>query len=99
MNKDIGKFILQLFIFVVIVFIILVGSFIVVTQIPVEKYRTSYQYVLNTKYEQLVNTNEPKIILLGGSNLAFGIDEEIIEERTRNASCEYGTTCWNGIKI
>lgn len=99
MNKNIGKFILQLFIFVVIVFMLLVGSFIAVTQIPVEKYKTSYQYVINTKYEQLVNTNGPKIILLGGSNLAFGINENIIEERTDMPVVNMGLHAGMGLRF
>lgn len=81
MNKDMKKFALQLLILILIVLSLIVIGLIIITQLQVEKYRTSYQYVINRKYEHLVNTNEPKVILIGGSNLAFGIDEGVIEER------------------
>lgn len=34
------------------------------------------------KQQRLSNTNSPRIILCGGSNLAFGIDSKLIEDKT-----------------
>ena len=62
MNKDMKKFALQLLILILIVLSLIVIGLIIITQLQVEKYRTSYQYVINRKYEHLVNTNEPKTL-------------------------------------
>lgn len=99
MNKDVKKLIIKLFIFVIIVFVLLVGRVIVVTQLSVVKYRTSYQYILTKKYEQLVNINEPKIILLGGSNLTFGINKDIIEEKTGMPVVNMGLHAGMGLRF
>lgn len=99
MNKDMKKFALQLLILILIVSCLIVIGLLIITQLPVEKYRTSYQYVLNRKYEQLVNTNEPKIILIGGSNLAFGIDENVMEEKIGMPVVNLGLHAGFGIRF
>lgn len=45
-------------------------------------FRSSYQSVIQDKYRILKESNEPKIILVGGSNLAFGLDQKQLEEAT-----------------
>ena len=39
-----------------------------------------YLFALVDKFENLKTENQPKIILVGGSNLAFGMDSEIISQ-------------------
>ena len=60
-----------------VVFPLLV-SFLLVC--PYKTYETSYQAVIQRKFDYLKNTKEKKIIIVGGSNASFGIDEEKIEE-------------------
>ena len=50
--------------------------------IPPDSFSDTYQSVIQRKYDTLLNTNDPKIIIVGGSNSAFGIDEELIERET-----------------
>lgn len=49
---------------------------------PYNTYEGSYQAVIQKKYDYLKNTKEKKIIIVGGSNAGFGIDEEKIEAET-----------------
>lgn len=44
------------------------------------QYEGSYTAALVDKVERLKNTEGPKIVLLGNSNLAFGIDSKMLEE-------------------
>ena len=46
------------------------------------QYKYNYQASIIDKVNRLESINEPKIILVGNSNLAFGIDSEMIEEAT-----------------
>lgn len=62
-----------------VVFSLLV-SFLLVC--PYKTYETSYQAVIQRKFDYLKNTKEKKIIIVGGSNASFGIDEEKIEAET-----------------
>ena len=43
------------------------------------QYRESYQGAMLDKMERLLSIDEPKIILVGNSNLAFGINSRLIE--------------------
>jgi len=64
---------------VVLVFTLLIG--LIVCGAP-NVYDSTYQSVMQRKYDALIQTNEPKIIIIGGSSAGFGIDEEMIEEAT-----------------
>ena len=44
------------------------------------QYLGNYQASLIDKVQRLESIHEPKIVLIGDSNLAFGIDSEKIEE-------------------
>lgn len=55
---------------------ILIGLFCVVSP----QYLYSYNAAIIDKIERLEEINEPKIVLVGNSNLAFGIDSEEIEK-------------------
>lgn len=46
------------------------------------KFGDTYQSVIQRKYDVLKNTKEKKIIIIGGSSAGFGIDEELLEEKT-----------------
>lgn len=75
------KFLIKLLIFVVALFcffalIIGFDYFIIGGQ-----YKQNYQASLNDKVKRLENINSPKIILVGNSNLSFGIESELIEEK------------------
>lgn len=44
------------------------------------QYTNSYTGVLADKVDRLMSIEEPKIVLIGNSNLAFGIDSKMLEE-------------------
>lgn len=60
-----------------VVFILLLFFYLVMPQ-----YEGTYNAALLDKMERLQSISEPKIVLIGNSNLAFGIDSKMIEEAT-----------------
>lgn len=55
------------------------------------QYLMNYQASLIDKVERAENIDEPKIVLLGNSNLAFGMDSEKNRRSHSYASRQYGT--------
>lgn len=49
---------------------------------PQGTFEDSYQSVIQMKYDNLLKTNEPKIIIVGGSSAGFGINEPLLEKET-----------------
>lgn len=96
MLSDVKKFIRNILLFGSVILLCFILVWIGITQLSTTYFRTSYWYVVNRKYEHMMNAQGPKIIIVGGSNCAFGIDEDLIEETTgmtvRNvgASAEFG---------
>lgn len=72
-------FLLKVFACFVLVFSLLVG---ILLTFPMNVYDTSYQSVIQKKFDVLKQTEGKKIIIVGGSNASFGIDEEMIEAET-----------------
>lgn len=75
------KFILKLtalFALMILAFTLIFGLFISLGP----QYTHSYNAAFIDKAERLKSINEPKIILVGNSNLAFGMNSQILEERT-----------------
>ncbi len=70
--KEIGKFILKCFLFLGVT----IGFCLYLSP----QYLWHYQASLIDKVERLESIEEPKIVLIGNSNLTFGIDSERIEE-------------------
>lgn len=62
--------------------LLLIGVFCWIVLCPKDAFHASYQSVIQDKYENLMNVQNPKIVLVGGSNLAFGIDEKLLSEKT-----------------
>ncbi len=73
------KFIRNILICVLAVCVALAG-FILVGQIIPNQSKNSYYAAMNDKYDALLNRDEPHIIIVGGSNAAFGFDTEAISE-------------------
>ena len=72
MKKKIGFFIKL----IVLTLLLFVFCFCVV----MPQYQGNYQAAMVDKVERLKGTQGPKIVLIGNSNLAFGIDSALIEE-------------------
>lgn len=61
---------------------LIIGFFLGIVAYPQNVFQVSYQSAIQDKFDVLMNTNEPKIIILGGSSAAFGINQQLIEMET-----------------
>lgn len=57
-------------------------GFIAAVRIGAGAFDHTYQSVIQDKYDALRGTDSPKIILVGGSSVAYGFDEDLLEEET-----------------
>lgn len=57
-------------------------SFVLIICFPRDRFHSSYQSVIQVKFDKLIDTKEKKIIIIGGSSAGFGINEEMLEEAT-----------------
>lgn len=60
-------------------FVVLLGIIGVIQMLP-PQFTDTYDAAILDKYDRLMNTKSPKIILAAGSNFAFGVDSPKIEE-------------------
>ena len=76
-------------------FAIVIGA---VTLTPAQ-YSNSFVGALNEKYDRLHSINEPKLVVLGGSSVVFGVDSEIIEKYTGMPVVNFGLYAALGTKL
>lgn len=63
--------------------VLLVGlAFVAAVRLGAGAFSHTYQSVIQDKYDALCATDSPKIILIGGSSVAYGFDEALLEEET-----------------
>lgn len=69
--------------FLILTFIMTVFMFesviIGILKYPAGVFTPSYQSLIQDKYRILMETNEPKIIIVSGSSSAFGLDQKMLE--------------------
>ena len=94
-NKEIVE--LKIFLKKIIIFSVLLGIplSIVLFVIPFEE--NNYYLALNDKHKALETTPQPRIILVGGSNLAFGIDSERMEKELNVSVVNTGLAAGMGL--
>lgn len=80
MNKDLKKFIMKLLLLVVATVIGLVLQLLVGIYIMGNQYQEGYTGAMIDKVARLKSINEPKIILVGDSNLAFSMNSPMLQE-------------------
>ena len=80
MNKDIYKFLANLLRLISYSILTLLFMFIFGISIVGNQYEDNYNASLIDKVERLKSINAPKIILVGNSNLAFGMDSEMLKD-------------------
>ncbi|MDR3355649.1 MAG: hypothetical protein LBO04_00465 [Spirochaetaceae bacterium] len=68
----------KLFCRLLILFLLVFATMIIIILIPLPP--NSYHLAIIDKHKRLENTEAPRIVLAGGSNLAFGIDSELIQD-------------------
>lgn len=79
---------LLLFLLKALVFVAIMACIVFVLVLP--QYTTSYNAALIDKRERIAAIEEPKIVLVGDSNLAFGINSQMIEEAMGMPVVNYG---------
>ena len=76
------KFIIKGFALILLVALMMLGVVAFHRYVIGSQYKYNYQAAIVDKIQRLESIDEPKIILVGNSNLAFGINSEIIQEKT-----------------
>lgn len=61
-------------------------------------YTESYNAALQIKYDRLTSIREPKILVIGGSSVAFGIDSKIVEKELSMPCVNMGLYAAFGLK-
>ncbi len=93
-KKNLLRFILIL-ITVLLPFAFIAGSLAFLPKI----YGETFLGELADKYELLNSTNEKKIVIVGGSSVAFGLDSGMIEEATGYKTVNFGLYATLGTKL
>ena len=70
-----------------------------VGQIVPAQYGLTFLGALSPKYERLTTLEEPKIILVGGSSTAFGLDSALLEEQIGMPVVNFGLYATLGTKL
>ena len=87
-------------IFIALVLILLPMAFLCVAAILLpDPYEKSFVGALDEKYDLLMNTQGEKIIIVGGSSVAFGVRSDIIEEYTDMPVVNFGLYAALGTKL
>ena len=55
------------------------------------QYANTFVGELDEKYERLYSIDEPKIVVVGGSSVAFGLESELIEKYISESIAEFGS--------
>ena len=63
------------------------------------QYSSSFVGALDEKYERICEIEEPKIVIIGGSSAAFGIDSALIEKYTGMPVVNFGLYAALGTKL
>lgn len=75
--------------FVIILFIPFALMAAMSKSIP-DQYGNTFLAGLKPKYERLYGTDSPKVIVVGGSNVAFGMDSELMEKQLGRPCINFG---------
>ena len=62
--------------------VLVLALFLGIVAIPKDVFKDNYTNTLNAKYETLINTDSPKIIIITGSSAAFGLDGNRLADLT-----------------
>ena len=75
---------------------ILITLILAITMLPMEQ--DGYLQAYNKKCQLLEDTPSPRIIFVGGSNLAFGLDSQRIKDSLNINVINYGLHAGIGLK-
>ena len=98
MKKKVLKIVISVICFVLAV-IIPIASVPVVLAATGAQYAETYYAALSKQYDRLCSVDEPKVIVVGGSSVAFGLDSELFEELYGMPSVSFGLYGSFGVKV
>lgn len=75
------------------------GSIVGIGFLTPPQYEKTFLGELSDKYERLYSIDEPKVILIGGSSVAFGYDTKVLEEHLGMPVVNFGLYATLGTKI
>lgn len=78
------------FIVRILIFVVLLAIYLAWQVITIDIHPSNYMQGYRLKCELLENTESPRIIFVGGSNLAFGLDSKRIEDSLKINVVNYG---------
>lgn len=81
MNKKYDVF-LHIFLPFILAAGLIAGAFLIGSSYPSNVFHSSYQSIIQDKYDILKSTEGPKIIIVAGSNGAFALDEKLLSSQT-----------------
>ncbi len=84
---------------ILLAILIPVGTVIGLGFLTPSQYHHSFLGELSDKYERLYSIDEPKIVLIGGSSVAFGYNSELLEEHLGMPVVNFGLYATLGTKI
>jgi hypothetical protein len=61
-------------------------------------YGDTYYAALKIKYDRIASVDKPKIVVIGGSSVAFGIDSKLVEQETGMPCVNFGLYAAIGMK-
>jgi hypothetical protein len=76
--------------FILKLMLIIIPCFILVVFIVMPQYEAEYMASLRDKYARVRAIKEPKILLVGGSNVAFGFDSALLEAEMQMPVVNFG---------
>lgn len=93
------KWFIKVFVSMLCVFMLpIIAVAVIVFALP-PVYNDTFVGELGDKYELLKETDEPKIVILGGSSVAFGIDSALMEEKLGMKVVNFGLYANLGTKL
>ena len=96
-KKAFGKFILFTAAFLCGLALLVLAGFGILSGLPTV-YGESFYAGLKTKYDRLLSAENPKIVVIGGSSAAFGIDSKLVERETGMPCVNFGLYAALGFK-
>ena len=84
---------------VILVLLLPIGGVIGIAAALPEQYGNVFTSRLSEKYDRLNSIDEPKVIVVGGSSVAFGLDSELLEEYMGMPVVNFGLYAALGTKV
>lgn len=96
-KKNLFKFIVYICLVLLVAAIPLVGIYAYAVQQPAT-YKESYYAALPMKYDRIKQLKREKLVVIGGSSVAFGVDSKLVEQELKMPCVNFGLYAAFGLK-